>query len=396
MTCVKAVDTGHLPYAAIGVLRGVFERGGDGILRSVKIGLSLRTQLNRIERGSSLCTHGIVAGIIASAPERANRWKMLVKGQLVISEAVLRDYLTHGDSVLLANLIHITRQFLPSNLGGDAQMASALLYILPSISEFNIKDTLPALQHDFCALWNEIALQARESGSYRIYISILKGIRHLYLAIHEGTSASPLEFSASTRDRDPILSNPSSYPSCRITSHRPHPHPVAAVAPPARRDTSASTTDHSHIQHAVLPVTPISESSHQFPVDVDSHRRSSVSFYPATAAATHGVADPLVPVISSTANSISDSVSSQRNADLGVVPYPSTSGSSAPQTGQVTPGRELLPSTSLAAFSRTRQPTSNLRSDITTNSPTRNSDENSLASDLPRSPSSPYPESSVG
>jgi Family of unknown function (DUF6535) len=414
MTCVKAVDTGHLPYAAIGVLRGVFERGGDGVLRSVKLGHSLRSQLNRVERGSCLCTHGIVAGIIANAPERVNSWEMLVKDQLGISEAVLRDYLTHGDSVLLANLIHITRQFLPSYLGGDARMASALLYILPFISEIDIKDTLPALQHDFCALWNEIALQARESGSYRIPISILKGIRHLYIALHEGSDAAPTEFSASTKDRDSVLFKSSSYPSCSITSHRPHPHPeviVAAAAPPTRRDPSSlpvSTTDHSHVHPDVLPITPISESSHLSPVDVDSHRRSSVSFYPATAAATQGVADPLGPVLSSTANSMSDSVPTQPNADLGVVPPPSVHGvsfsslpisvpsnalgSSASQTGQVTPRHGLLPSTSLATVSRTRQSTSILRSDITTNGPTRNSDENSLASDLPGSLLSPYPD----
>ncbi|KAH9971360.1 hypothetical protein BGW80DRAFT_1322063 [Lactifluus volemus] len=151
-------------------------------------------------------------------------------------------------------------------------MASELLYILPSISKFVIQDTLPALQHDFCALWNEIALQA----PYRIPISILKGIRHLYLAIHEGTSASPTAFSASTRDRDPIiLSSLSSYPSCSITSHLFHPHPVAAAVPPTRRDSSSfpvSTTDHSLIQPVVLPVTQISESSHLFPVNVDSSR----------------------------------------------------------------------------------------------------------------------------
>jgi hypothetical protein len=304
-------------------------------------------------------------------------------------------------------------------------MASALLYILPSISEFDTKDTLPALQRDFCALWNEIVLQARES--YRISISILKGIRHLYLAIHEGTDAAPTQFSTSTKDRDPILSSLSSYPSCSITSHRPHPHLeviIAAAASSSRRGPSrlpVSTRDDGHVHHAVLPVTPISESSHLSPVDVDSHRRRlSVSFYPATAAAIQGVADPLEPVILSAANSMSDSVPSQRNADLGVVPSPSvpgvsfsslpifvptnplpaglqsTSGSSASQTGQVTPGRGLLPSTSLTTVSRTRQPTSILRSDVTMNDPTRNSDENSFASELPGSPSSNYPASSVG
>ncbi|KAH9971387.1 hypothetical protein BGW80DRAFT_1322167 [Lactifluus volemus] len=451
MTCVKAADTGHLPYAANGVLRGIFERGVDGVLRSVKLGHSLRSQLNHdhIERGSSLCAQGIVAGIIANVHEHDHRWKMLVKDQFGISEATLRDYLIHGDSVLLANLIHITRQFLPSYLGGDAWMASALLYILPSVSKFNIKNALPALQHDFCALWNEIALEAGKSGSYRIPISILRNIRHHYIALHEGTDAAPTEFSASTQDRDSVLFRSSSYPSCNITSHHIYvPHPEAtltATTPSSRRHPSslpALTTNHNHLHHSILPATPITDSSRLAPpADVRKHRRPSFSPYPTTPVATQGTADCLGPTISSSGNSKPDfdprptraaststpqppfpprsirTVPSQHNADLSVVlssvipgvsssslsiPVPTNSlpadlqstvdSSGAPRTGKLAPGRGLgaLPSTSAATSSLSSNHTSILRLDIATNGAAPNTDETSLASDVPNNMEAPH------
>ncbi|KAF8471367.1 hypothetical protein DFH94DRAFT_674368 [Russula ochroleuca] len=46
-------------------------------------------------------------------------------------------------------------------------------------------------------------------------------MRHLYIALHQGTDAAPTAFSASTDSLDSILRQPSSYPLCDIVSHRP-------------------------------------------------------------------------------------------------------------------------------------------------------------------------------
>jgi hypothetical protein len=52
----------------------------------------------------------MVASIIAHIRKRDSDWFALAVGQFSISEDVLRGYVSHGDdSVLLANLIHITR-----------------------------------------------------------------------------------------------------------------------------------------------------------------------------------------------------------------------------------------------------------------------------------------------
>jgi hypothetical protein len=58
-------------------------------------------------------------------------------------EEHLRHYLGHGDSVLLANLIDITLVTFRSH---------------PPNWKFH---ALPSLQHNFCALWNEIVLEAQ-------------------------------------------------------------------------------------------------------------------------------------------------------------------------------------------------------------------------------------------
>jgi hypothetical protein len=63
------------------------------------------------------------------------------------------------DSVLLANLIHITNQIVNSSLRDDLRrhMADASLYILPALSNFDIRNTPRQLQDDFPSSWTEIA-----------------------------------------------------------------------------------------------------------------------------------------------------------------------------------------------------------------------------------------------
>jgi Family of unknown function (DUF6535) len=100
ITCARAVDTAHLTRATMYVLGRIF-REGVVVLGSVEIGRSLRSN------GDGLCSQVIIAGVIASVPERDDRWNSLAMDQLGISEEVLQN----GDSVLLVNLIHTTRLF---------------------------------------------------------------------------------------------------------------------------------------------------------------------------------------------------------------------------------------------------------------------------------------------
>jgi hypothetical protein len=109
---------------------------------SPEIGRILRRWHNSTD--SSIIGSCIIARIIASVEKRDDTWMALARSQLGVTEEVLRGYLKDGDSVLLANLIKTTRLFLEKRLQFDG--------ILRSISGFNVKGTLPELQHDFCTL----------------------------------------------------------------------------------------------------------------------------------------------------------------------------------------------------------------------------------------------------
>jgi Family of unknown function (DUF6535) len=161
MVCMQAGDAIELPFPSFDFITEVFERGMNGVLRSVQVGHSLRSRCCGSDQKTALFAQCIVAGIIAMVPEHDSYlWKALVMDQLGVSEDVLRDHLAHGDSVLLANLIYVTRQFC--HYWPLLSFSSVtLVLILRTISKFDIQNTLPGLQHDFCALWNEIALEAR-------------------------------------------------------------------------------------------------------------------------------------------------------------------------------------------------------------------------------------------
>jgi Family of unknown function (DUF6535) len=205
--CVKAVDTAHLTHATMYVLGRIFDEG-ETVLRSDDIVRSLRSSDDG-DRG--LCSQGIIADVIASMPERDDRWIALAMDQLGESEEVLRYYLANGDSVLLANLIHITRPLFRLCLKDVGKMSYVLFCLLPRISKFDIRNTLPRLQHHFCDLWNEISREAHSRGFPLVFYHILSPIQHLYNALHEGTNAAP------TGDLDPT--EPSSYQLCNIPGH---------------------------------------------------------------------------------------------------------------------------------------------------------------------------------
>jgi hypothetical protein len=212
--CVTAVEAAHFYFTARWMLRGIFEWGVSGVLRSVEMGQALKNRGYRSKQDYDLCAQGIVAGIIASVTEHDARWIALSVDQLGVSETVLQHYLAHGDSVLLANLIHITRLFFRFYLEGDQHMAFALSYILPSISAFDVQNTLPRLQHDFCTMWNEIVSEARQSNTWSIPGAILTDIRFIYLALHQVTDESLTAFFATIAADPTGWRGPPLFPSC--------------------------------------------------------------------------------------------------------------------------------------------------------------------------------------
>ena len=216
VVCVRLIETADLSIAVPHILH-LFYGDLSGVSRSVETGHSLR----RLRNGNAASlARGIISNIISDA-ERNERWSMLAMDELGISKDVLRDYLAHGDSVLLANVIHITRQFFHSLLQHDSDLTRKSSSILSSLSKFDILNTLPELQRDFCGLWNEVVQKARSSkADDNPFIDILVAIRHLYVDLH-GTDIALGYFFTSATGHDDLFNQPASYPLCMMPDHRP-------------------------------------------------------------------------------------------------------------------------------------------------------------------------------
>ena len=214
--CVKAADAARLYFASEWILRRVFSGNFRGVLESVEMGRALISHSTDIEMG--ICAQSIVASIIASVRKRDSGWFALAMDQLGVSENVLRDYVSYGDSVLLANLIHIARQIF---LSANRDLVPQTHNVLRSVSQFDVRNALPELQHNFCALWNEIVLEVQNNGTYFTPLLILVHTRHIYAALHQGSDSSPTVASlASIDDSDAILYQPFSYPLCNYSCHQ--------------------------------------------------------------------------------------------------------------------------------------------------------------------------------
>ena len=196
--------------------------------QSVEIGHTLARWFTNNDQGIPAAAQDIIARILVSVLERNDSFITLAARVYGLPERGLG-----GDSLSLATLIHVTRQYLRSNYSNGV--------IFEALSKFDIRNTVPRLQHDFCMLWNELLEKARDQGHYSAPVKILRGIRHPYIALHQGTDAAPTAFSASTLWYDHTLNLPSSYPFCNIASHRPHSTPYLSLSlpPPPRNSPHA-------------------------------------------------------------------------------------------------------------------------------------------------------------
>lgn len=208
LICLNAAQAACGPSTASRVLDDIFDGRWPKVLLSVEIGHYLGRWSNSNNGLIAMCARSIVSCIIINAPRRDDRWLSLVMDQLGVSERVLRLYLSNGNSVLLANLIHAIRH----NIYSDYPLS----HILPSLCKFNVEHTLPDLQHQFCDLWNAIVLETRNSKVYSDLVPILGHIHHIYLTLHPGTDPVP----ATSSSHSGTLRQRSAYPFCNITGHR--------------------------------------------------------------------------------------------------------------------------------------------------------------------------------
>jgi len=301
----------------------------------------MRRMMNASDKPFAVLIHTIIAGVIANVRERDDRWFMLALGQLGVSVNVLRDYLAHGDSVLLANLLNIIHKVCHELLAANLAMTIEVWFILQLLAKFDAKNTLPKLQHDFCAVWNEIVLDARSRQTCLPHKLILSSVGQVYIALHQGTDAAPTSFTACTSAIDPIFDRISSYPLCTIQGHRhldrfpqavdgetaPSFAATLSTRPDLRSFFAVPDLDRAKLSLGDVPdarqsSTPVASSSCLVSGSLNRDHRPAASLDITTASATKRNA-----VISSTANTIprsspSGSVVPQHTESTLITPQP--------------------------------------------------------------------------
>ena len=210
LTAINLIRSSGDPH---NIIQYILFRHWDQVPKTVEIWHTLAPWCTNNDPKIAPFAQAIVAKVLATVQERDGRWFELAAHVYDLPERDLRDYFTRDDdSVSLALLTQLTRTSFRSDLPYE---------VLGAFSQIDVRNTLLGLRHDFCTLWNEIVQNAMKQGSYSKPVYILREIRHHYIALHQGTPATPTAFSPSTDYTHYILWRPSSYPLCDIAIHRP-------------------------------------------------------------------------------------------------------------------------------------------------------------------------------
>ena len=275
--CAKAIDPVHFPGAFQWMFDKIVSEDQYWSLLTPEIGHIVKGWSNSGDQRTDLYVKAMVSSIIVRAQRSTDPWFTLASDALGVHKSVLRDYATQGDSLSLAILIQIIRHHFHPFHGQYWQYR--LLFVLETASGFNARNTSPKLQHEFCALWNEVVHKAKESNSgFPEYV--LTRIRNIYIALHKNTDAAPTSFSSFTSDDDSILQDPSSYPACNLPDH--HPDLPTHIHEAIVRTTSAPDfaprahfTSFGSSSSALTRVPAIARSMDVLPVDNDLSTTSS-------------------------------------------------------------------------------------------------------------------------
>ena len=269
MDTINLMDEGSIRVSSIlGTL--LFKRW-DLAPQSIEVAHTLaRLYTSNDQRTASAqyarCT---VTRVLVMVRKRDDRWFELAARISGVPMHDLRDNRAHtGKNMILATLIDLCRQ---TNHSDDWKLVRAF-----SQFEFDICNTLPRLQHDFCTLWNEFVDKARiRGGPDSTPVLILNSIRYLYVALHPGTDAATIALST-TISFDFLVLQPSYYPLCNISSHHSNltahpPLPSSRVVPfltqpidlpdaPTRHYSSGGRTVPGQVKRASIITRPRSRS----------------------------------------------------------------------------------------------------------------------------------------
>jgi hypothetical protein len=229
-----ALDPTELPHAYQSILDGVVSGDHHKGLKSAQFGRFMRSWSDGGDGKNASVVQAICSGIVEKARPRDDSWFDFASDEMAVSETDLRAYAAHahGKSLSLAIFIHLARQQF-NHFGDSSWPKAKFSKVLEAASKFKVQDTLPELQHKFCALWNDIVLKAQTDNDWTIADNILGKMRGIYNTLHPETG------SATTRPPAPApapgTDNVVTHPACNVPDHIPS----AASAPTILFDNGA-------------------------------------------------------------------------------------------------------------------------------------------------------------
>ena len=273
--CSNAIELVDTPKSFSELVRRLVSEDVYGPVQSAEIVDFVRRWGHRkLDRNSqySALDQAIFSIVVARVQRHDDSWFILASNELGIPETVLREYAGHGDNLSFAILIYVTRQQF-THIRNPSWLSKAISEVLRAASKnFNAEDTSPELQHEFCALWNEIVRDGQNDTS-KIPEYVLRPIRNLYITLHQGTNSAPTRFSSTTGHDDAILWVEDVYPVCNVSGHisgHIHDHPASPAL--------AHIVPHNHPALSSAPlITPIAPS---FPLPEPFHLDESLTTVP--------------------------------------------------------------------------------------------------------------------
>ena len=223
MKCAKAIDPEHMLNAFV-LHATLFKYQRSGLV-AITIANILRKCENNMNRNDIWDAQLNISLIIANRQSFDDSWYILASSVLGFPEASLRDHAAQGDSLSLLILIHFVCLQFTHFRNSYWPTHRFSLYVLSEASIFNVQDTSLKLQHEFCALWNQIVNKVQGDNGRRMAHFILRDIHNVFLALHKDTDSAPTQFSASASYS---FREPSSYTVCKVPHHHsdstPHIH----------------------------------------------------------------------------------------------------------------------------------------------------------------------------
>ena len=285
--CANAVDLVDTPKAFPEILTMFTSKYKDVPAEAVEIGQFVRRWGKRLGQDTiPVYVQAISTFVVAKAKQHNDSWFILASEELGVPDSVLRQHAAHGNSLSLAILIYVIRQQF-NNSQNPSWPKYKFSDILEAASEFDAQNTSPELQHDFCAIWNQIVAAQHENTNSRLMTtSVLKCIRSIYISLHQDTNSAATLLSAS----DHALYSSSTYPVCNAARHfhddsaptafdNPVLQDITELPPASLASPSASSTSvpaSLHVYERLTTVPPL-DRLHQTQTTIEAVRLHSTT-----------------------------------------------------------------------------------------------------------------------